>query len=431
MNFLVINMEALTLGSIVLPNIIFMLYFIQQGRTAVVALPVIFFYVMAKTVPYAIRSFGNVKNPYRILLTSSCLALGGVGLAFFKPLLPEGATPLGIGMGCLKPAYQQLKDEYHQQGTWHYSRASLVGIFYLLIILGLGMWLSYFTLAAFMGELFLMIVLGIILVIKLPTPWPGTSAFSGPFNWRPVIATLIIFGIAMGARGLKQTGSLPLTFLTLGMWIIMLMGFGQLQSRFKSSRLWTFWTSATTNFLLIYSLFYFDTLNLTPQLFLAYGLFILATIGGLLLSPRLRNRACWRIIFPGAAVGLLFSLFPSNWCFLAGLFITSLCCSSINALTWPFYQNDSTIPPLNNRFIRQHFNILGTVISQITLISLLIITNFLFNDHGRQLLHAYYAHTPNHALGEPLWLTRVICVALLVFMMVFLINRQSLDNDHS
>lgn len=55
-------MEALTLGSIVLPNIIFMLYFIQQGRTAVVALPVIFFYVMAKTVPYAIRSFGNVKT---------------------------------------------------------------------------------------------------------------------------------------------------------------------------------------------------------------------------------------------------------------------------------------------------------------------------------------------------------------------------------
>ncbi|WP_278844090.1 hypothetical protein [Limosilactobacillus vaginalis] len=100
-------------------------------------------------------------------------------------------------------------------------------------------------------------------------------------------------------------------------------------------------------------------------------------------------------------------------------------------MTWPFYQNDSTIPPLNNRFIRQHFNILGTVISQITLISLLIITNFLFNDHGRQILHAYYAHTPNHALGEPLWLTRVICVALLVFMMVFLINRQSLDNDHS
>lgn len=83
-------MEALTLGSIVLPNIIFMLYFIQQGRTAVVALPVIFFYVMAKTFPYAIRSFGNVKKPYRILLTSSCLALGGVGLAFFRPLLPEG-----------------------------------------------------------------------------------------------------------------------------------------------------------------------------------------------------------------------------------------------------------------------------------------------------------------------------------------------------
>lgn len=51
MNFLVVNMEALTLGSIVLPNIFFMFYFIQSGRTTAAALPVIFFYVMAKTVP--------------------------------------------------------------------------------------------------------------------------------------------------------------------------------------------------------------------------------------------------------------------------------------------------------------------------------------------------------------------------------------------
>lgn len=430
MNFLVINMEALTLGSIVLPNILFMLYFIQQGRTTVAALPVIFFYVMAKTVPYAIRSFGRVQNPYRILLVSNVIALAGASLALFKSLLPEAATLLGLGMGCLKPAYQQLKDEYRQRGEWHHPKAALGGIFYLLLALGLGMALGYRSLAAFLGELMVLLILGIVLVVKLPVPRPKASAFTGPFNWRPAIATLLIFGMALGARGLKQTGSLPLAFLTLGMWLVLLFGFGRLQERFKSSRLWTFWTSATTSFLLIYSLFYFDTLGQVPQLFTAYGLFIFATIGGLLLASRLRGQAGWWVVFPTAALGLLITLLPNSWTYLAGLFLACLCCSTINTLIWPFYRKDTAIPPLNNRFVRQNFNILGSIASQVTLISLLIITNFLFNDHGRQILRAYYAHIPNLGLDKPLWLTRLICVVLLLFLSLILINRNLPDIDN-
>lgn len=427
MNFLVINMEALALGSIVLPNVFFMLCFIQQGRTAPAALPVIFFYVMAKTVPYAIRSFGRVANPYRILLASSGVALVGAGMALFRPMLPEGATLLGLGMGCLKPAYQQVKDEYRWQGAWHHPKAALAGIFYLLLVLGLGMALGHRNLAAFLGELILLLTLGLVLIIKLPSPWPGRSAFTGPFRWRPAIATLLIFGMALGARGLKQTGSLPLAGLTLGMWLVLLLGFGRLQRRFKSSRLWTFWTSATTSFLLIYSLFYFDTLDQMPQLFTAYGLFILATIGGLLLAARLRGKQHWWITFPGAVVGLLVSLVPTGWGYLTGLFIASLCCSTINAVIWPFYRKDAAIPPLNDRFVRQNFNVLGSIAAQVTLISLLVVTNLIFNDHGGQILRAYYAHLPNLSLGEPLWLTRLVGVALLTLVALVLMARNLPD----
>ena len=431
MNFLVINMEALTLGSIVLPNVFFMLYFIQSGRTAAAALPVIFFYVMAKTVPYAIRSFGRVANPYRILLTSSGVALVGAGLALFTPLLPEGATLLGLGMGCLKPAYQQVKDEYRRQGAWHHPKAALAGIFYLLFVLELGMALGHRNLAAFLGELTLLLVLGLILVIRLRFPWPGRSAFTGPFRWRPAIATLLVFGMALGARGLKQTGSLPLAGLTLGMWLVLLLGFGRLQRRLKSSRLWTFWTSAVTSFLLIYSLFYFDTLDQVPQLFIAYGFFILATIGGLLLASRLRGKPHWWITFPGAVVGLLISLVPTSWGYLTGLFIASLCCSTINAFIWPFYRKDAAIPPLNNRFVRQNFNVLGSIAAQVTLISLLVVTNFLFNNHGGQILRAYYAHLPNLSLGEPLWLTRLVGVTLLTLIALVLIERNLPDIENT
>ncbi len=425
MNFLVINMEALTLGSIVLPNIFFMFYFIQSGRTAAAALPVIFFYVMAKTIPYAIRSFGKVKNPYNILAASICLTLLGTILALYQPIIPEAATLTGIGIGCLKPAYQQLKDEYRAQGKWPYSKDALYGIPYLLFALILGVALTKLTLLAFLGEIILMALLGGVLTSKLKNPWPATPTFAGPLSWRPAIATLLVFSMALGARGLKQTGSTPLIFLTLGMWLVMLVGFGRLQHRVKSSRLWTFWNGATTNFLLIYSLFYFDTLDKMLLLFAAYGLFILATVGGLLLSPRLRKTSYWWLAFPGAVLGLILSLLPTSWCYLAGLFIASLFCSTINAFIWPFYyKRDTTIPPLNTRFVRQNFNILGAVVSQVTLISLLIITNFLFDRHGRQILHAYYAHVPDLGLGQPLWITRLVCVTLLVIVAAILIKRK-------
>lgn len=424
MNFLVTNMEALTLGSIVLPNIMFMFYFIQNGRTAAAALPVIFFYVMAKTIPYAIRSFGKVKNPYNILLVSIWVSLLGAALALYQPLMPEAATVVGIGFGCLKPAYQQLKDEYKAKQQWPYSKAALYGIFYLLIGLILGAALTVISLKLFLGELILMIFLGVVLVMKLPSPWSGQAMFTGSFNWRPAIATILVFAMELGARGVKQTGSWLLMLLTLGMWVVMLISFSRFQGRVKSSRLWTFWTGATTNFLLIYSLFYFDTLDKMAQLFTAYGLFILATIGGLLLSPRLRKQANWWLIFPGALVGLLIALIPNNWCYLAGLFIASLFCSTINSFIWPFYRQDRSIPPLNTRFVREHFTILGSIVSQVTIISLIIINNFLFNFHGRQILHAYYAHTPDLELGKPLWITRLFCVILLTVVAVVLIRRK-------
>lgn len=159
--------------------------------------------------------------------------------------------------------------------------------------------------------------------------------------------------MGLGARGLKQMGSTFLLFLTLGMWLVMLVDFSRLQHLVKSSRLWTFWTGATTNFLLIYSLFYFDTLDKMPLLFTAYGLFILATIGGLLLSPRLKKTSYWWFAFPGATLGLILSLLPTDWYYLAGLFIACLFCSTINAFIWPFYkqmlQSHRLIPALCGR----------------------------------------------------------------------------------
>lgn len=118
MKWLEIEMETVSLGAVALPNVLFMTYFMQHSRRAVAALPVIMFYVMVKTVPYALRSFGKVQNPLRLLRCSLVVALLGALLAAGTPLVVEGAILVGMGLASVQPAYQQTKDHFKQTGAW-------------------------------------------------------------------------------------------------------------------------------------------------------------------------------------------------------------------------------------------------------------------------------------------------------------------------
>lgn len=78
------------------------------------------------------------------------------------------------------------------------------------------------------------------------------------------------------------------------------------------------------------------------------------------------------------------------WTFLLGMAISFFFVNIINSINLQIYQKDSTITPNNSRFVRQTYYILGSIASQVTLISLLIITNYLFDHNAHELLAAYY-----------------------------------------
>lgn len=142
MLFLITNLEALSLGYIVIPNIVLMTYFIQNSRNPAAALPMILFYTALKTTPYAQRSLGKVTNPYKILKISLLIALLGAILSLYHPLIIEGVILIGVGLANVPAAYLQLKDNYRSRTKWAYSKAMFYSIFYLIISIGLGMLLS-------------------------------------------------------------------------------------------------------------------------------------------------------------------------------------------------------------------------------------------------------------------------------------------------
>ena len=104
MKFLITNLEAMSLGYVVIPNILFIVYFTQNGRHTEFAWPAILFYVIVKTIPYAVRAFGKIKNPYKILTRSLIIALVGAYLTLFSPTIIEGA----IYWGLVLPVYNPL-----------------------------------------------------------------------------------------------------------------------------------------------------------------------------------------------------------------------------------------------------------------------------------------------------------------------------------
>lgn len=78
----------------------------------------------------------------------------------------------------------------------------------------------------------------------------------------------------------------------------------------------------------------------------------------------------------------------------------------------------------NGRFVRQIYYILGSIASQVTLISLLIITNYLFDRNAHQLLAAYYQHAAFLGLNWPLWLTRLGTLGLIIIVMIILSTKE-------
>lgn len=428
MKWLEIEMETVSLGAVALPNVLFMTYFMQHSRQAVAALPVIMFYVMVKTVPYALRSFGKVQNPLRLLRCSWVVALLGALLATGTPLVAEGAIMVGMGLASVQPAYQQTKDHFKQTGAWPAFRAGLAAIGWLLVALVVGFVLSTVSFSWFALELAVLLALAAVFAWWLPS-WNDQPIFTGPWRLRPAIATLLILLMTLGARGLKQTGDQQLIWLTLAMWLIMLGGFPWLQRRVNASRLWTFLTGAVVNFLLIYGLFYFSVRGEYGLLYASYGLFILGMVGGFIVLRPLRKYS-WLVTVLILAASLLTMMIPNSWSYLVGMLVASCCCSVINTAIWPTYARDIQLAG-HARFTRQYYNILGSIISQVTLISLLVVCNYLFNRHTNQLLAAYYQHRAVTGLNDPLWLSRVGCLLFLLVLLAVAVSQQlrQVDKD--
>lgn len=421
MSFLITNLETLSLGYVVLPNILFMTYFIQNSRQPEAALPMILFYAALKTTPYAQRSFGKVSNPYKLLKNGLVITILGSIVTLLHPLIIEGAILIGIGLANLPAAYLQLKDEYRLHAKWKYSRTTFLSIFYLIAAIILGMLLSKLNYNFFVVELIIILLLATVAVMRLPAPWQS-RAFTGEFRFKPLIPTILILLMTIGTRGLKQTGASQLVILTLVIWLIMLLGFNWLQKKMVASRLWTFWTGAVTNFFLIYSLFFFDTLGKFSLLYAAYILYILATIISLILAKKIRS---WKTIIGGSVLGLIIALIPSYWAFLVSLTITCFFCNLINRFVWPRYQADTSIPTINKRFVKQNYNILGSIASQITLICFFMINNFIFSHHTNQILAAYYLQKASPELNWVLYTTRLACIVLIIVVLSLLFVKES------
>lgn len=231
--------------------------------------------------------------------------------------------------------------------------------------------------------------------------------FSGKFRIKPLIPTILILLMTIGTRGLKQTGASELITLTLINWIIMLLGFNWLQKKMSASRLWIFWTGTVVNFFLIYTLFFFDTLGEFNLVYIAYVLYAIVTMGSLVLVKKFKS---WKTIIGGSLAGLIIAALPSQWAYLIGLTIACFFCNLINYHVWPRYLEDSSIPQISKRFVRQNYNILGSICSQITLICFFIINNFIFNHNTGQVFTAYYLQKAANGLSWVLYTTRLGCI---------------------
>lgn len=417
--WLLINQDALNYGYFALPTMLLIQYFASQGRTVKSAMPVIFFYVFAKTIPFVWRAVGPIKQPWQLLRYDSAVVVFGTLIMMIPSLVAEGATILGCGMATMPAAYQTVRDHFKQAKQWPAKGTGIPAIGELLFLIILGFVLSKWHWEAFVLELFI-VELGYLSVAwGLPNPWPDQKQIgSGRFNWRQLLVAIIVFLMAIATRGLKQTGLPILVWLLLAMWLVMLLGFSRLQRQAPTYRMWTFVVGAIYSGFMIYSVFNFDASGQSDLLIASFLLFVLGMVGGLIGIVKLKWLQDPRHLTILLIVSDVCMLIPNNIIYLIGFFLLVGIASAINTIVWRFYREDQRIPVLNHRFTRLYYNVLGSISAQVCLIATILLVNFFYDRQLQQILRIYYQHQTGVSLAMPMYWVRVICVVLLAIVMV-------------
>ena len=419
---------SLSESYMMLPFLIFSGLLTGKSTAVNFFLPVIVVYSVQRGCLIALRGFGEITNPYRILKGGLLLALAGASLmvlsALYQPLQMVSALLIGVGLSSYRAMFLSLYAVV-TEGDPALKKGKSVGtlLYLLVMLLALGLGKSRLPVVP---ALFLCYIAG---ALWLLSRLDGDRMFAGrkAFDTAKRKPVFFVFGVLsllclFILRQYKQSGASALIWLAPALAAVAIALELYRSWNYRDFTYQTYWVGALKCHLFVFSLVYQSSVGNTAM---ATGVYLAIALGSIL-SASLRkplarllpiprfSRVC--MVLSSACAFLLVA--PSQIVNFLGILLSGVFGNMVAAEVGGKYMEDRRHVSLERPLVRLRIQTAGSILQQLVI----FFTIYLLGegwDH-QNLLEAYAAGTPNPEVGPLLQVTGLICGGLLLLSAILI-----------
>ena len=400
-------LSSLSDSYMMLPFLVFSSLLTGKSTVVNFFVPVVILYSIQRACLIALRGFGEITNPYRILRDGLLMALAGAVLmalsSLYRPLLMISALLVGVGLSPVRAMFIPLYTAVTQQdASLRQGKRIGTGLYLLVMLSELILGKRYLPVLELLFLIYIACAAWILLRFDGDALFGRRKAFDTGKR-KPVF---FVFGALallclLILRQYKQSGVSMLIWLTPAMLVIFVVLEMCRRRNYVTFIYQAYWAGAVKSHLLLFSLIYHSSVGSASMVMRIYLAIAMGSIlSSLLKKPLARllpgDRLSRTSMLLSAALSFLLAV-PSQAVNLIGIVLSGAFGSIVAAEAGACYMRDERHVPLERAIVRFRVHTAGSIMQQLAMFFII----YLLGEWciHRNLLEAYAAGTPDPKLS--------------------------------
>ncbi|WP_241531868.1 hypothetical protein [Ligilactobacillus ruminis] len=424
--------EAGISGAPMIPMMVFVTTFIRNNGKLDYILPFVIFYSFLKIGSFTVSVFGEVNNPFRLAqFASLTIILGSVLILFQKKMLLTldlGAFLIGLGLSVFVPMYRTVKAVVSERTGEKYQKEEFFGFILMLIFTAFLLVGSRYSEELVLScYLFLSVItlFSIRAMVRDPSRLTAPLFKEKKYDWQEAMSAVILLALLFSLRLFKQTADVSDIFTILIIATILI--FFEMMTHFYAAKepyeLYQAYFSEYMTFVILYCVFLYMGMADVKMVVLAFSILFAVNLTAKFTARYvtvLENR--WlvgNVMILMLMVSSVLMIPERLW--LLGVAVSVYAISIGMGEVGSDYQSSGKFPTYEQQLARQKMNGVGSVIGQLILIGVMIVSSQLLVHDPNYTVNAYIHKIPSEELESVLLATRYAGLVLLDVQGIFLL----------
>lgn len=415
-----------------IPMMVFVTTLIRNNGKLDYILPFVIFYSFLKIGSFTVSVFGEVNNPFRLAqFASLTIILGSVLILFQKKMLLTldlGAFLIGLGLSVFVPMYRTVKAVVSERTGEKYQKEEFFGFILMLIFTAFLLVGSRYSEELVLScYLFLSVItlFSIRAMVRDPSRLTAPLFKEREYDWKEAMSAVILLALLFSLRLFKQTVDVSDIFTILIIATILI--FFEMMTHFYVAKqpyeLYQAYFSEYMTFVILYCVFLYMGMADVKMVVLAFSILFAVNLTAKFTAryvTALENR--WlvgNVMILMLMVSSVLMIPERLW--LLGVAVSVYAISIGMGEVGSDYQSSGKFPTYEQQLARQKMNGVGSVIGQLILIGVMIVSSQLLVHDPNYTVNAYIHKIPSEELESVLLATRYAGLVLLDVQGIFLL----------